>query len=280
MKNNFLTATVLMAIYNDQDFVAKAIKSVVQQLTDDMELLIIDDHSTDQTSEIINDFQSQYSNIRIIRNQQNQGLGYSLALGVEQAKGKYVIRIDSDDVCMPDRFAKQIRFFEENPDIDILGGGAIEIDEDGNQGVIRGMPLSHEEIVKSIWACPLIHPTVAFKRDKILQAGNYNPNIRRRQDYDLWFRCAKQGFKFANFAEPLIYYRFSSDSHKKQRLNHAIDQAKIGWEGCKMLDLPKWQYLAVAVPIVRAIFPSSFSHLIYRALAPFDPRKNTNMTAY
>ncbi len=267
-----------MSVYNDEVFVEEAIKSVVLQLTEDMEFLIIDDYSSDRTSEIINDFQSQYSNIRIIRNEKNRGLGYSLALGVEQAKGKYIIRIDSDDICLSDRFAKQIQFLEENPNIDILGGGAIEIDENGKQGLIRAMPLSHEEIVKSIWACPFIHPTVAFKRDKILQAGNYNPQIRRRQDYDLWFRCAKQGLRFANLSEPLIYYRFTANSQKKQRLNHAIDQAKIGWEGCKMLNLPKWQYLAVAIPILRAIFPPSVSHLIYRSLAIFDPRKKQIMT--
>lgn len=278
MDNHSLTATVLMAVYNDEKFVAEAINSILPQLKEDMELLIIDDHSTDRTSEIINDFQFQYSNIRIIRNEQNQGLGYSLALGVEQAKGKYIIRIDSDDICMPDRFAKQIHFFEDNPDIDILGGGAIEIDENGKQGVTRQMPLSHEEIIKSIWACPFIHPTVAFKRDRILQAGNYNPNIRRRQDYDLWFRCAKQGLRFANLSEPLIYYRFTASSQKKQRLNHAIDQAKIGWNGCRMLNLPLWQYLAVTVPILRAIFPPSISHIIYRSLAIFDPRKKQIMT--
>ncbi len=276
MENNCLKATVLMAVYNDQDFVAKAIKSVVQQLTDDMELLIIDDCSTDRSSEILKNFESQYLRIRLIRNESNRGLGYCLAIGTEKAKGKYIIRMDADDICLPDRLSKQIRFLEENPDIDIVGGGAIEIDEKGNKGMTRQMPSSHEKIMQVIWANPFIHSTVAFRREKILKTGNYNAQIRRRQDYDLWFRCAKQGLKFANFSEPLIYYRFFTDSHKKQRLNHAIDQAKIGWNGCRMLNLPKWQYLAVAVPIARAIFPPSVSHFIYRTLAPFDPRKNKN----
>lgn len=276
MQNYPLIATVLMAVYNDEKFVVEAINSILPQLTDGMELLILDDCSTDRTSEIINDFQSQYSNIRIIRNEKNQGLGYSLSLGVKQAKGKYIIRIDSDDVCLPDRFTKQIRFLEENPDIDILGGGAIEIDENGNKGLTRQMPLSHEQIVESIWACPFIHPTVAFRRSSVLLAGNYNPKITRPVDYDLWFRCLKSELKFANLSDPLIYYRFSSSTHRKNQLKHLIAQAKIGWRGCKMLNLPAWQYLAVAVPIFRSIFPPSFSHLIYRALAPFDPRKNKN----
>lgn len=278
MENNSLTATVLMSVYNDEVFLEEAIKSVVLQLTEDMEFLIIDDHSSDGSSEILKSFESQYPQIRLIRNEQNRGLGYCLAIGTEKAKGKYIIRMDTDDICLPNRLTKQITFLEENPDIDILGGGAIEIDEKGNKGVIRQMPLSHEEIIKSIWACPLIHPTVIFKRDKILLAGNYKPHIRRRQDYDLWFRCAKEGLQFANLAEPLIYYRFTANSQKKQRLSQAIDQAKIGWKGCQMLNLPLWQYLAVAVPILRAIFPPSVSHIIYRSLAIFDPRKKQATT--
>lgn len=273
MENNSLTATVLMSVYNDEVFVEEAIKSILPQLTNDIELLIIDDSSTDRSSKILQDFESQYLQIRLIRNEQNRGLGYCLAIGTEKAKGRYIIRMDADDICLPDRFSKQISFLEQNPDIDIVGGSAIEIDEKGNKGVTRQMPLSHEEILQVIWANPFIHSTVAFRREKIMKTGNYNAQIRRRQDYDLWFRCAKQGLQFTNLSEPLIYYRFTANSHKKQRLNQAIDQAKIGWNGCRMLNLPKWQYLAVAVPILRAIFPSNLSHLIYRSLAPFDPRK-------
>ncbi len=139
---------------------------------------------------------------------------------------------------------------------------------------VSQMPLSHEQIADSIWACPLIHPTVTFKRDKILFAGNYQHQASRRQeDYELWFRCLKVGLVFANLPDVLIYYRFTSKSQQKQRLKQAIYQAQIGWNGCRMLNLPKWQYLAVMAPILRAIFPPGLSHLIYRSLAPFDPRK-------
>jgi glycosyltransferase involved in cell wall biosynthesis len=278
MENLDLTATVLMAVYNDEKFVKEAINSVLSQLKEDMELLIIDDHSTDKSSEILKDFAEQYSRIRLIRNQENKGLGYCLALGTQKARGKYIMRMDGDDICLCDRFTKQINFLEENPHIDILGGGAIEIDENEKQGVIRQMPLSHEEIMKVIWANPFIHSTVAFRREKILNVGNYNAKIRRRQDYDLWFRCAKQGLRFSNLGESLIYYRFTANSQKKQRLSQAIDQAKIGWKGCQMLNLPLWQYLAVGVPIIRALFPPSASHLIYRALGVFDPRKKQPIT--
>ncbi|MDB9444789.1 glycosyltransferase [Anabaena sp. CS-542/02] len=273
MHNNSLNATVLMAVYNDEIFLEQSLESILQQLTEDMELLIIDDHSSDRSWKILQEMERQDSRVRLIRNAQNQGLGYCLSIGTEKARGKYVIRIDSDDVCLPDRFAKQIRFLDQNPDVDIVGGAAIEINEHGETGLIRKMPYSHEQIKSAIWACPLIHPTIAFRRQEILRSGNYDPEIRRRQDYDLWFRCLKAGLRFANLPDALIYYRFTAKSQQKHRLSQAIDQAKIGWRGCRMLKLPWWQYLAVMVPILRAIFPPSLSHLIYRWLAPFDPRK-------
>ena len=274
MIDDSLTATVLMAVYNDETFVEEAIKSVVLQLTDDIEFLIIDDHSSDRSSIILKSYESQYPQVRVIRNEKNQGLGYCLAMGTEMAKGKYVIRMDSDDICLPNRFKKQINFLEQNPEVDILGGGAIEIDENGEKGRLRTMPLHHEQIANTIWTCPLIHPTVTFKRDKILFAGNYQPQPSRRQeDYELWFRCLKVGLIFTNLPDVLIYYRFTSKSQSKQRLKQAICQAQIGWKGCQMLKSPLWQYLAVMVPILRAIFPPELSYIIYRSLAPFDPRK-------
>jgi glycosyltransferase involved in cell wall biosynthesis len=272
-QDSVMVATVLMAVYNDENFVAQSVESILSQLTAQIELLIIDDCSSDNSAEILQNFAQKDSRIRIIRNVANLGVGYCRYLGVKEAKGKYIIIMDSDDICIEGRLKKQITFLEENPNIDIVGGAVIEIDNTNKQGTIRQMPLHHEEIVKAIWACPVMHPTVAFRKNRILLAGNYDPNLRRRIDYDLWFRCLNAGLKFANLSEPLTYYRFTPNTHRKQNLKRAFEQAQIGWQGCQLLNLPWWQYLAVMVPLMRAIFPPSLSHLIYRSLAPFDPRK-------
>jgi glycosyltransferase involved in cell wall biosynthesis len=273
MVNQDLTTTILMAVYNDERFVTQALESIQKQLNDDMELLVIDDDSSDKSLEILQDIEKKDSRVRLIKNDQNKGLGYCLYIGTKMARGKYIIRMDADDICLPNRIDKQISFLEDNPNIDIVGGAAIEIDEQNQEGQTRQMPEQHDKIAKAIWACPIIHPTVAFRRDKILLAGNYNPQIRRRQDYELWFRCLKAGLRFANLAEPLIYYRFSQNSHSKQRLKHTIEQVKMGWQGCWMMKLPLWQYFAVIVPLVRAILPPPLSHWLYRSLAFVDPRK-------
>lgn len=278
MQKKDIIASVVMGVYNDEKFIEQSMNSIISQLTNEMELVVVDDCSSDESLNILQKYADSDSRINLIINSENHGVGYCAYVGVKEAKGKYIIRMDSDDISFPDRFQKQIKFLETNPDIDIVGASAIEIDENNNKGILRTMPSTHDEIVKSIWACPIIQPAVAFRRDKIILAGNYNPKLRRRIDYDLWFRCLASGLRFANLPEPLVYYRFTPNSHRKQSLKLAFEQAKIGWNGCRMLNLPLWQYLAVTVPILRAIFPPSVSHLIYRSLAVFDPRKKQIMT--
>jgi glycosyltransferase involved in cell wall biosynthesis len=274
MEAKTLTATVLMAVYNDEKFLEQALKSILNQLTEDMELLIIDDSSSDRSSEILQVLRSSDPRVQLIRNSENRGVGFCAALGTKIARGKYILRMDSDDICLPGRFDKQIRFLDQNPDIDIVGGWSIEIDENGKTGGVRKMPCRHEEIVSLIWANPLIQPTVAFRKDKILLAGNYNQANRRSEDYELWFRCVKTDLRFANLAEPLTYYRFSSKSPKKKRLKQAIHQAKVGWIGCRILSLSWWKCLAVTWPIFISLLPPSITYFVYRMISPFDPRKS------
>lgn len=274
MEAKTLTATVLMAVYNDEKFLEQALQSILNQLTENMELLIIDDCSSDRSSEILQALRASDPRVHLIRNSENRGVGFCAALGTKIARGKYILRMDSDDICLPGRFDKQIRFLDQNPDIDIVGGWSIEIDENAQTGVVRKMPCHHEQIESLIWANPLVQSTVAFRKDKILLAGNYNQANRRGEDYELWFQCIKAGLRFANLPEPLIYYRFSSNSPKKKRLSQAIYQAKIGWRGCQMLNLPWWQYLAVTIPVFRSIFPPYISYFIYKSMSRFDPRKS------
>lgn len=265
-------ASVLLASYNSERFISASIDSVLRQTYKDFEFIVIDDASTDSSFDILQEAEQRDHRIKVIRNERNLGLGASLAQGVEAACGDYLLRIDADDICFHDRLERQIKFLDEHPEVDILGGAAIEIDMAGKQGRIRKMPASHEEIMRSIWACPIIHPTVAFRRRRILAIGNYNATLRRRQDYELWFRCARQGLRFANLQDPLIYYRFDTDTHRRQPLSLALQQARIGLEGCRMLGLPWWQRVGVTLPVWRAVLPLRLQHAVYRALTTFDPR--------
>lgn len=101
---------------------------------------------------------------------------------------------------------------EEHDEVDVLGSGCVEIDYGGVERDIRLMPADHEAIVDALWSCPLIHPSIMFRREKILAVGGYDDGLRRRQDYELWFRAAQQGIRFGNIQKPLIQYRFGGDA--------------------------------------------------------------------
>ena len=135
------------------------------------------------------------------------------------------------------------------------------------------MPLNHQDIYNNLFTCPLIHPTVMFKKYIVENVGGYDKTLTRRQDYDLWFKCAKAGGKFANIGVPLLLYRFTNDTHRKQNLNLMLSQAKIGFKGVRLLNQPYWKAIACYVPVVRSLLPNKIQHIVYKVLKKFDPRQ-------
>ena len=123
--------TVLMSVYNGLPYLSKAIDSILGQTYPDFEFLIIDDQSTDGSAEILDHYARQDKRIRIIKNEQNRGLGYNLALGVETATTPWIARMDADDIAIADRLALQMSYLEQHPEVDILGGYAININNLG-----------------------------------------------------------------------------------------------------------------------------------------------------
>ena len=264
--------SVLMSVYNGRPYLNKAIESILKQTYCDFEFIIIDDASTDGSRGLLKQWADQDERIRLIFHDENRGLGYSLNEGVRKSRGKWVARMDADDISFLDRFERQVKYLNAHPDVDILSGCAIDFDEDGNPLRLRQVPPSHEDIIQLLWTIPIIHPAVIFRRDAILEAGSYSPDLRRRQDYDLWFRCAAEGLRFANLAEPLIFYRFTDDYYQKNDLGTAIDQVKIGWRGCRLIGAGPIAYFGVLAPLIRALLPRSMSKLMQRLLHKFDPR--------
>ncbi|WP_110619994.1 glycosyltransferase [Thioalkalivibrio sp. ALE21] len=201
------------------------------------------------------------------------GLGGALNAGLDRCAYPFVARMDADDVAFPERLERQAVLMEQNPEIGVLGSGAREIDLAGHPGPLRAVAEGHEALVSRLWACPFIHPSVMFRKDLIVGVGGYDPSLRRRQDYELWFRVLEAGGRFANIAEPLIWYRFDRNTHKKQSVSAAWRQGVIGARGSRRVGLPAWKQLACFVPFFRSLLPVWAQHGVYRMLRPFDPRR-------
>lgn len=264
--------TVLMSVYNGLPYLRQAIASIIDQTFAEFEFLIIDDGSTDGSREVLKAWADRDERIRLIFHKENWGLGYSLNEGVRAASAPWIARMDDDDISLPDRLERQVAYLDEHTDVDILSGWAIDCNADDKPLRLRQVPVSHEEILRLIWTIPMIHPAVIFRREAILDVGSYSAELRRRQDYDLWFRCAAEGLRFANLPEPLIYYRFTDNYYNKNDLDTALDQVKIGWRGCRLVGAGPIAYIGVLAPLVRALLPQQLSKGLQKLLHKFDPR--------
>jgi glycosyltransferase involved in cell wall biosynthesis len=261
-----------MSVYNGLPYLEKAIESILEQTFQDFEFLIIDDASTDGSREKLRELESQEDRIRLILHSKNRGLGYSLQEGVHKARGDWIARMDDDDVSCPSRLEKQIGYLNAHPEIDVLGSWAVDIDGEGNKLDERTYPIDHSEIARLIWTNPIIHPTAIFRKAAVESVGSYDPTVRKRQDYELWFRCLEGGLKFGNVPKVLLGYRFTDDYYKRNDLKVAWGQAKMGWEGCWRIGASPLAYLGVCVPVLRSMLPRRLNKFFHRKMHLIDPR--------
>ncbi|MBU1160254.1 MAG: glycosyltransferase [Patescibacteria group bacterium] len=197
--------TVLMPVYNCEKYLNEAIDSILNQTFKDFEFLIINDGSIDKSLEIIKKYKD--NRIKIINNEKNLGIVKTLNRGLKLASGKYIARMDADDISMPERFEKQIEFLEKNTDIVLVGTAFNVINENGKLIEKRILPTSPEEIKKKlIKANILCHPSVMFIKKICSQIGLYDENWQYVEDYDFYFRVANK-FKMANLKQVLFSWR-------------------------------------------------------------------------
>lgn len=197
--------SVLMPVYNGGKYLAEAIESIGSQSYTDWELIIVDDGSTDDTAKII----SQYRDNRIyyLRNKQNIGLVATLNKGIEYCSGKYIARMDADDVANPERLSCQVAFMEAHSKYVMCGTNAIVIDTRGNQiGKIRNLKTNNYLQINLLFSTPFIHPSVMMRRE-VLFDNKYNRDFKHSEDYDLWCRISRAG-KIANIGKELLKYRW------------------------------------------------------------------------
>ncbi len=264
--------TVLMSVYNGMPYLQDAIDGILKQTFTDFKFLIFDDASTDGTGQLLAQYALQDPRIEIVTNDLNYGLGANLARGVEMAQTPWIARMDADDIAVPNRLELQLEYVSKHHDVSILGGYAIDIDNQGNIISTRKVPTSHQKIKQLVWTNPFIHGTVFFKRESILQVGSYSRQLPKRQDYQLWFRCAKANLQFANLSTPLIYYRFTDNTLQRNNWKVALTHLVIGWQGCWMIQASPFAYLAVTKQLVIGLLPSPLRYFAYHWLRKFDPR--------
>ena len=220
---NTTTLSVLISVYKSEKpcYLDSSLESVIknQTLKPNNVIIVEDGPLTTGLYDVI----SKWCNnpdvpITIIKNDVNMGLTKSLNRGLEYVNTDLVARMDSDDMARPNRFELQVKFFNENPNIDILGGAIHEIDENGNDLCDRYYPLDHESVCKSICkANPIAHPTVMIRK-RVFDSGlKYNERFRTNQDLALWFDCILAGYKLANLRNVILLCRCQSSVYNRRK---------------------------------------------------------------
>lgn len=198
--------SVVLTVYNRPEKVCKTIESILNQTFKDFELLIIDNASTDDTVERIKKFDDP--RIRLIVNERNMGQTYSLNRGLDEAKGKYIARIDSDDIMLPKRLQKQVSFMEKHDDYVLCGAWVRFIsDQDELSDTLKLCSTDKGLRFMQTFACGMSHPAAMFRRSTLEEHGiRYNKEVSIAEDYEMWFKLLEHG-KGLNIPKVLIYYR-------------------------------------------------------------------------
>lgn len=221
--------TVLMSVYNGEQWLQEAIESVLNQTFRDFEFIIVDDGSTDNSAVIINRMRVLDSRIVTV-SKQNTGLSDSLNYGIQKARGEWIARIDADDVCEPRRLEKQFQFAQLNPKLVYIGTGLSIINEVGEKLATHSYPTQHAQLLRNLTKARKFpaHSSAFFRTKAVRSLGGYRTRIKRAEDWDLWLRLSEVG-EMAALCESLIKLRQHSRqiSHDEGGRRQLFD-SKIG----------------------------------------------------
>lgn len=263
--------SVLMSLYINEkpEYLDFAIKSMVEQTLKPDEIVIVKDGKiTPELQVVLDKYDAEYQGLfYIVGYEENRGLGLALNYGLEHCRNELVARMDTDDISKPNRCEKQLKVFEENADLSIVGSYVDEFYSTPDEVVsVRSVPTTHVDIYEfAKRRSAFNHPAVMYKKSEVLGVGGYG-NLRRNQDVDLFGRMLYSGYKAANVGESLLWFR-SNDALAKRRKSWENTKSyiytikkfwKMGYSGFG-------DYVIVAVAQTGMFLcPAKLQHWIYK----------------
>lgn len=225
--------SVIMGVYNCKniDALYRSVQSIIDQTYKNWEFVICNDGSTDNTLKILKDVAALDKRIKIVGYKENKGLANALNYCLNFSKGKYIARMDADDIASPDRFEKQIQFLETHKNFAFVGSIANVFNENGIWGILK-MP-EYPQKEDFLWNIPFIHPSMIFRKEVLLKIKGYSTEEinKRCEDYTLVMDLYSNGFKGYNFQEPLIDYYLENGTKKYRPMKDRIAEAKVRYIG-------------------------------------------------
>lgn len=249
--------SIIMGIYNCETTLAESIESIIEQTYSNWELIMCDDCSNDNTYKIAEKYSKKYPDkIKLIKNKTNLTLGPTLNRCLRLVTGEYIARHDGDDLYIKDKLEKQVKFLEENKNIDLVGTAMKVFDENGVYG--ERLSKNNPKLKDLMKETPFSHATIMARARVYVELNGYSEADNRRgvEDYDLWFRFYQKGFKGWNIDDSLYEVREDRNAYKRKNINRRINEIKTMINGRKILGLSTMYNLAIIKPIATIIIPS------------------------
>ncbi|MCU4306301.1 glycosyltransferase [Acinetobacter ursingii] len=215
--------SVLLSLYHKENplFLDQCFKSIWndQTIQPSEIILVLDGPIGEELSQCLEKWKKVIGKLlKIIPLSQNVGLGKALNEGLKHCSNDWVFRMDTDDICTPDRFKKQIAFIQQNPDVVLFSGQVMEFDQEvSDANVLKAVPVGFEEIKKFAQKrCPFNHMTAVYKKSIIEKLGGYQHHLYM-EDYNLWLRVIGAGYKVGNHTDVLLYARVGNGMHARRK---------------------------------------------------------------
>ena len=258
-----------MGIYNCASTLQEALDSLYAQTYQDFEIILCDDGSIDNTYAIALENQLIHDNIVLLQNETNLGLNLTLNKCLQVAKGEYIARMDGDDLSLPTRFEKEVKFLDEHPELSLVSSSMIMFDEQGEWG--KTNVIEFPQVNDFISHSPFFtHAAVMVKRSVYLEVGGYTVGKRymRVEDCHLWYKIYAAGYRGGNIKEPLYKMRDGRAAASRRSFSNRINGIYVAIEGFRMLKLP-WYYnifilKKVILTIVKGLIPSTIYEYLRR----------------
>ena len=256
--------SVLMGIYNCASTLPEALDSLYAQTFQDFKIILCEDGSTDNTYEVARTYADQHDNIVLVRNEKNMGLNHTLNRCLEYADTEYCARMDGDDVSLPTRFEKEVKFLDEHPEYAIVSCPMIYFDEKGEFGRGKG----GYEPTKMVFmkGTPFCHAPCMVRREAYMKVGGYTESkkLLRVEDYHLWMKMFAEGYRGYNLDECLYAMRDDRNAAGRRTWIGRKNSAYAIRLACKTLKLPFYAYFYSFIPIIKYFIPKPIYMLMHK----------------
>ena len=263
-KDNNPKVSVIMGIYNCEDTLERCLDSIINQSYSNWEVIMCNDASTDGTEEVAKKYAYKYKNIILLNNERNMRLAASLNNCLKVANGEYIARVDADDICLPNRFKRQVEFLNKNKEYHVVGSWLTTFNGQEEKSIrkMKERPCEND----LLFGVPFAHPTIMMRKYVYDDLGGYtiSDRTKRGQDLDLWFRFYHKKYKGYNIQESLYKYQESLDDYKKRTIKAAIGTMKTNYYGFKLLGFSKYKYIYLIKPLISACIPNKFMYTYHK----------------